>query len=555
MQFILEYLNQGLYAIIPFVVLLGVLVFVHELGHFLVARWCGVRVEVFSLGFGKKIFKFQRGPTTYAVSLIPLGGYVKMFGEQNGDIVQEHEKKESFSHKGVWSRIAIVSAGPLMNFFFAVVVFGIVSFLGEEHLQSRLGDVAASTAAYQSGLRSGDRIQKINNESVETWEELVEKLDSFRGHKVDFEVQREKTGAIETLSVEIQSKENTNPLATDSVQGSVEGLTQYSLGTTIGVQKTSPLGALGLRVGDRITKINNQEVSTWRSLEEALGQAHQASVLSLEIKDADDKKGNEVKNITVSTSLFRKPLSAESLGIESSEVYVGKVRPNSPAEKSGIQAGDRIASVNQKIVKKWEDVLNNIKSYDEKDPLKIEIHRAEAVLNLEVFPTMTTQMTALGTEEKRFTIGIEAWVNMATPHLTKKRVVNPILALGRGFKRTVDLSVMTVMSFVRLIQQKISHKNIGGVIAIGQAASEAFKIGLVYFLQMMGILSVNLFVLNLLPIPVLDGGHLLFYSIELIKGSPLSMSKMEMAQQVGLVLLLSLMVLSLFNDVTRVFGL
>ncbi|HPI40152.1 MAG TPA: RIP metalloprotease RseP [Pseudobdellovibrionaceae bacterium] len=563
MEFILEYLNQGVSAIIPFVILLGVLVFVHELGHFMVARWCGVRVEVFSLGFGKKIFQFKRGATTYAISIIPLGGYVKMFGEQNGDVVQESERHESFSHKNVWNRIAIVSAGPLMNFFFAVVVFGLIAFLGEEHLQSRLGDISKNTAAYAMGFRSGDLIQSINNEQVSTWEDVSEKLNLFRGLKVDFVVQRENTEpkldsnpkSIETISAEIQSIENLNPLSASSLVGEIEGLKQYSTGTTVGVAGGSPLKALGLKVGDQILKVNDQEVSTWRSLESSLAKAQNSSVISFEVRDVEDKKGTEVKNITVSSAIAEKELSLGGLGIESSETYVGKVRPNSPAEKAGIQSGDRISYVSGKKINQWEDVLNNIKAYDESGPLKIQLLREDSVLDVEVVPSMTTQMNQLGVEEKRFTIGIEAWVNVAKPELTKVRHLNPITALGRGLSRTSELSVMTVMSFVRLIQQKISHKNIGGVIAIGQAASEAFKVGLVYFLQMMGILSVNLFILNLLPIPVLDGGHLLFYTIELIKGSPLSMSKMEVAQQIGLVLLLSLMVLSLFNDVTRVFGL
>lgn len=555
MQFILEYLNQGIYAVIPFVILLGVLVFVHELGHFLVARMCGVRVEVFSLGFGKKIFKYKKGATTYAVSLIPLGGYVKMFGEQNGDVVQESEKQESFSHKNVWNRIAIVSAGPLMNFFFAIVIFGFVSFLGEEHLPSKLGDISETTEAYRSGFRSGDVVQKINNQEISTWEDLAENLSHFRGKKVNVTVQREMDGAVQSFDAEIKSVENLNPLSTNSFMGDIEGLTQYSAGTIIGVTANSPLRALGLKLGDQVLKVNEDKVSTWRALEEELQKAKKDSVLSLEVLDVEDKKGKETKNITISKAIVGGDLSLQALGIESSEVYVGKVRPKSPAEAAGILEGDRLSVIDGQKINKWIDVLNNIKNYSEKGPLKIKLIRGESIIDVDVTPSMTTQVTSLGSEEKRFTIGIEAWVNMSKPELIKKRYLNPFIALGRGFSRTSELSIMTVMSFVRMIQQKISHKNIGGVIAIGQAASEAFKVGLVYFLQMMGVLSVNLFVLNLLPIPVLDGGHLLFYTIELIKGSPLSMSKMEVAQQIGLVLLLSLMVLSLFNDVTRVFGL
>ncbi|WP_415061708.1 RIP metalloprotease RseP [Bdellovibrio sp.] len=555
---IFSYLHQGLSAIIPFVVLLGILIFVHELGHFLVARWCGVRVEVFSLGFGKKIFKFKKGDTTYALSLIPLGGYVKMFGEQNGDGISEEDRKFSFTHKNVWQRIAIVLAGPIMNFLFAIVVFFAVALIGEDAKTPVAGDVPAASPAYVAGFRSGDKIISINQKTITTWEDIQRSLSLKESHdlRLDIVVQREGDSQTASISMTAKAEPNPNVLSSYEFVANVEGLSPYSAGTTVGVLENSPLQALGLQTGDMITAVNGQKVSYWRQLEPLLAKLNAKETLTIDVMGL--REGDKVeKPITVTLAPLEsmKFYSLQSLGLESSELYLSKVIENSPAQAAGLHAMDRLLSINNVTLQKWEDVINNIKSFDGKNPVDITVRREGKLVNLKITPKMTTQMTPAGVEEKRYTIGIAPIANIATPELMLLRTSNIGAALIRGTQKTWDVSVMTVMSFVRLFQAKISPKNIGGVISIGQAASETFKIGISQFLQMMAIISVNLFVLNLLPIPVLDGGHLVFYVIELIKGAPLSMKKMEVAQQVGLAILMSLMIFALFNDFTRLLGL
>lgn len=558
MEILFSYLQQGLSAIIPFVVLLGILIFVHELGHFLVARWCGVRVEVFSLGFGKKLLKYKKGDTTYALSMIPLGGYVKMFGEQPGDHIAEEDKKVSFTHKTVWQRIAIVLAGPLMNFFFAILIFGFVAWNGEDAKRPLVGDIATNSAAYKAGFRSGDELLESNGTTLRSWEEFQRSLNLNENKNLPLHVQvkREGTGKIEELSFIAEVKSNPNILSRYDYVAEIEGLNPYSQGTTIGVSEKSPLYALGLRTGDTITMVNSQPVRYWRELVPMLSSLPAGQNLVIEAKgqregDAEPK----VFAITYAANSKMKSYSLENLQLESSELHLARVIDKSPADKAGLKAGDRITSINNTAVNEWEDVIAKIKSYDGKDPVQVTVRRGQENISLNIVPTMSSQMTANATEEKRYTIGIVPVVNMAEPLLTVVRTTNPVSALQRGVSHTWDISVMTVLSFVRLIENKISPKHIGGVISIGQAASETFKIGLTQFLQMMAIISVNLFILNLLPIPVLDGGHLVFYVIEAIKGAPVSLRKMEMAQQVGLVLLMSLMVFALFNDFSRLLGL
>lgn len=555
---LLNFLHQGLSAIVPFVVLLGVLIFIHELGHFLVARWCGVRVEVFSLGFGKKILKYKKGDTTYALSIIPLGGYVKMFGEQPGDHISEEDKKYSFTHKNVWQRIAVVLAGPLMNFFFAIFIFFSVAMIGEDAKTPVLGDVPVKSAAYNAGFRSGDRLVSVNNKPINTWEDFQRVLNQKenRDLHLDAVVLHEGSKEQTKVSVDAKSEPNPNVLSSYDYVANVDGLSPMSAGTTVGVQNTSPLYAMGLRTGDTLTAINGQKITYWRELEPLFAKLSPKETLTLEVLGVREGDKTE-KPITITMAPIEsiKSYSMQSLGLESSELYLSKVIPESPAAAAGLREMDRLVSINNITLTKWEDVLNNIRSFDGKNPVSLSVLRDGQTINLKITPKMTTQMTANGAEEKRYTIGIAPVVNLANPELMTVKMTNPIDALVRGTQRTWEVSVMTVMSFVRLFEAKISPKNIGGVLSIGQAASETFKIGMTQFLQMMAIISVNLFILNLLPVPVLDGGHLVFYVIELVKGAPLSMRKMEVAQQVGLALLMSLMIFALFNDFTRLLGL
>ncbi len=555
---IFSYLQQGLSAIIPFIVLLGILIFVHELGHFLVARWCGVRVEVFSLGFGKKLLKFKKGDTTYALSLIPLGGYVKMYGEQPGSNIPEEEKKFSFTHKNVWQRIAVVLAGPLMNFFFAVVIFFAISLLGEDAKSPIIGDIHPNTPAYTAGLRSGDRIVSVNQKNIVTWDDVQKSLSLKESQDLHVElvVQREGTAETATVSTTAKAEPNPNVLSSYEYMANIEGLNIYSAGTTVGVLNNSPLQALGLKTGDTITSINGKKVTHWRQLEPTLATLSTKEPLTLEVLGLRDGDRSE-KSITVTLAPLEslQTFSLANLGLESSELYLSKVIEDSPAAAAGLRSMDRLVSINNVKLTKWEDVISNIKSFDGKAPVALEVLRDGKIVSLNITPKMTTQMTAGGTEEKRYTIGIAPIANIAMPDLMVVRTTNPAQALVRGVEKTWDVTVMTVMSFVRLFQAKISPKNIGGVISIGQAASETFKIGITQFLQMMAIISVNLFILNLMPVPVLDGGHFVFYIIEVVKGAPLSMKKMELAQQVGLALLMSLMIFALFNDFTRILGL
>lgn len=552
MEMIFGFLQSGLSALIPFVVLLGLLIFVHELGHFLVAKYFGVRVEVFSLGFGKKILQYKRGDTVYAISLIPLGGYVKMYGDEINAQISEDQKKFAFTHKPVGQRIAVVLAGPLMNFFFAILLFFSVALIGEQVRAPRAGDISPETTAFQMGFRSGDKIIRAGGQEVRTWDEFVQLMTKNHGQSLQVDVQRE--GADQAVSIQATPKliPNPNILSTESSIGDIDGLSVMSKASVVGVRAGSPAEKAGLKTGDLIKSVSGTPVKHFRDLEN-LFVSLQEKPIALEVERFPSAESSSSEKLNLQIPAMRIS-SLSALGLESSELYLAKVLDDSPAQAAGLKEGDRILQVNGVAPRKWEDVLESVKSFKGEGSIAFAVDRNGQTQKFEITPRMTSQMNQQGGEDKRFTVGIVPWVLPAAADTTTLKSDSVGSAFARGIQKTNEITQMTVVSFVRLFEAKISPKSIGGVISIGQAASETFKMGVTQFLQMMAIISINLFILNLLPIPVLDGGHLLFYTIEAIKGAPVSMRKMEIAQQIGLVVLMSLMVFALFNDFSRLLG-
>jgi len=548
-------LSQAFDNIVPFVVLLGILVFVHELGHFLVARFCGVRVEVFSLGFGKKLLSHKRGDTTYCLSLIPLGGYVKMFGEQGStQDFTDDDKKFSFTHKTVWQRIAIVLAGPLMNFFFAVIVFGFISFKGEETRSARIADIQPSSVADAAGLKAQDKILQVSGQTVRSYEEFQKKLNQFQNSNVGLTVQQD--GQPERkITVAVGSVKNPNLFTTSSMIANIDGVLPYAKGTLIAVKFDSLAYRVGLRTGDEILKINNQKIIGWTALDHLISnQSIQIEVERSSPNEKNTNKFSEKKEKVIFNSQIEPTLNIKTLidfGIEHPDVYLDQVVVGSPAEAAGLLKYDKILMIDGQKISAWDDVLQKIKSYSGAEAVTMTLLRDGTEVTKKLTPKMTSQMTLQGQEDRRYTVGIMSMVNIAMPEVITIAEKNPIFALAKGVQRSCDISVMTVMSFVRLFQGEVSHKNIGGMISIGKAAKDSYQMGFQAYLMTMGILSISLFILNLLPVPVLDGGHLVFYIVEIIKGSPLSLKKIEMAHQVGFALLMGLMVLALFNDFTK----
>ena len=438
-------------TILAAVVVLGVLIFFHELGHFLVAKRAKVGVLKFSLGFGPKIVGVKRGETEYLLSALPLGGYVKMIGEDPGDESPEAaDPARSFSKKGVGTRSLIILAGPVANLILPVLIFwGIFTFVG----QSYFLPVAGSPEKDSPAAAAGDRIRAIDLPSIERWDEIETALRASGGRPLNLSVLHDGR----TADVRVEPR----------------------------TEKTRD--------------IFGQEVEVW--------------------------------------DLGLHPLVS---------TRIGQVLPGQVAQQAGIRGGDRVVAVDGTPVGEWDRLAKIIHGSPGK-PLTLTIEREGQRQDIQVIPRATKQQGTAGEEE----IGLIGIGPAPESHL---RRLNPVSAAWAGVTKTVDLSVLVVTGFVKLIQAKISPKTIGGPILIAQMAGEVAQRGLVELLSFTALLSINLAILNLLPVPILDGGHLLFSLIEWLRGKPVSLRKREIAQQVGMVLLVALMVFAFYNDIFRWLG-
>lgn len=541
----------------PFFILLGILIFVHELGHFLVAKFFGVRVETFSLGFGKKIFSFKRGDTVYALSLIPLGGYVKMFGDDPSADIPAQEIKYAFLRKPIPQRFAIVLAGPMMNLFFAVFVFSLIVGIGEYVPGPYTGDVAVESKAYEVGFRPGDKILSVGGEATPTWSLVQKKIEGAAGTAVPVTLSRQGEEQPIQFDVPVGYGENENPFSMNRQTGQIAGLTQDSRATLVGVSDPkSPAAVAGIQSMTLVTTVGGEKIAYWRDLGSMIraAAARGATTIEMQLRDlekSDKADSVQTYQVAIPSGWDDKTDMALWLGFEPAELYVYQVKKGSPADIAGLLAKDRVVRIGETKVRAWSDVLAQVKTFSTtSEGLEFTVLRGGEEKQFKIKPEMTTLMTSKGQEEHRFTIGIVSGFFPAGPDTVFFRISNPLLMLEHGVKETVYWTEFVVMSLVRLVQGEVSAKNIGGVITIGRVAAHSFAAGLSTFMRMMGLISINLFLLNLLPIPVLDGGHLVFYTIEALRGAPLSMRKMELAQQVGLMLLMLLMAFAFFNDLS-----
>ena len=515
----------------PFIILLGVLIFIHELGHFMIARWCNVKVEVFSLGFGPKILKYRKGETLYCLSLIPLGGYVKMFGDNPLETIPKSQQSRGFLYKKVPQKLAIAFGGPLMNLLFTLVAFFALGIVGVSSLSSYIGDVKKDTVAYKKGFRSGDKILSINGQPIHYWKEIFKKIRDNSQKTFSFQVQN-NLGRKKTLQISTALKKNENIFETKNRVGHIEGLTPLSQSSHVGVVSQSKSYKLGFRTFDEITHVNGIKIKYWRELESVVRNQKKSLTFKL-------KRGKQEIQIKTS-SIF----NLKKFGLESPQLYIYKVGPRTPAAEAGLQKGDRLVSINRKQIFSWEEVLKSVQSYSEGSPFLIQYRRNRKLLTSSIKPE---KMIVEGQLTERFMIGIGSGLFQTFPdEITQK--FSPLQAVVYSGEQTKHWLGVITIGLVRLAQGRVSFRTMGGPVAIGRVAHTSFQKGFTSFIWIMALISLNLFFFNLLPIPLLDGGHILFFTIEGLIGRPLDTRKLLVAHQIGLFLLLSFFGVVLFND-------
>lgn len=537
MEWIIEFFKYFL----PFSLLLGTLVFIHELGHYLAARYFKVRVEVFSLGFGPKLLGYKWGETYYCISLIPLGGYVKMFGDNPKQEIKGEDRKAAFLCQKPGPKSIIALAGPLMNLFIAVILFAFVGGIGRESIPPYLGDMSSESLAYQSGLRPGDLILTVNEQPVSYWRDVQKWVQKNPGAPLVFQIQRQD----EKKNIQVTPKKLKNQSLSILANfiGSIEGMTAASQSAHIGVKDTSSLAYQhGLRTFDEIKSIHSIDTAHWRELEQAV-QSLPENLSALNIKVQRDEE-----LISIQLPLSSSSFNLAQAGIEKTNLYVDRVKKGSPAYKAGLLRGDRILSIEGKVLKNWTE-LSQFISQQESSRFSVVVVRdgVEKRISMQTEPMPIIHED--GSLEHRHMIGVASAHYISFPKTMRVSLYNPFRALWYGVQETVKWIGVTGKVLYKLISGSISHRVLGGPISIAKAAKNSFSQSVVHFLSVMAIISVNLFLMNLLPIPILDGGHLLLFIIESIRGSALSVRKQEFVQTIGLAVVLFFIALTIVNDI------
>ncbi len=441
---------------VAFIVAIALLIAVHEYGHFIVARKLGVRVEKFSVGFGPGLFSWHSrdGEVEYVIAAIPLGGYVKMLGE-NPDPEQdemlatlpEAEQARAFARQPVWKRAAIAAAGPLFNFVFAIVVYMAIAWIGQPVTPAVVGHVTAGSLAERAGITTGDRIVAANGQKIHAWQQLEEQLRDAAGDDAMLRIERDTQVMTVNMHIPLPEKD---VLLTNMASD-----------------------VLGFSAGER--------------------------------------------------------------------VFANAIVKDSPAARGGLKKGDEIVQVDNHTVDDARMLVRYIESHAGQ-PIILGVLRDGLRMNLTVTPHAVGQ-PAVGR------MGVHlAMRSMQQPVIYRMGVAEGI---SYGFSRSWEMTSLTVEVLAKMVVNAISPSNIGGPIAIAQMAGKTAEVGLVPYLLFLALISINLGVLNLLPVPILDGGHLAYLSLEALRGKPLSPAMMEKTQIVGVLLIAALMVFAFYNDIAR----
>jgi regulator of sigma E protease len=537
-----------------FIVLVGVLVFVHELGHLVWAKYFGVRVLKVSLGFGPRLAGFRRGETEYVISALPLGGYVRMLGENPWDDVRPKDADRSFANLNLFRRFVIVLAGPLMNLVFPILLYFVV-FLGDDQLTpATIGTVFPARPA-DGKLMPGDVITAIDDEEVTTFYGMSRIIEDNPGKALRLKIRRNDAELEHTITPVRSQKEG--PLELNEEVGRIGVMPHHPLAVIGVTSPSSPAGAARLRTFDTIVAAAGRPITRFVDLEHALrdNQGSLVPITFLRRVPIHEALGGlvelEVYDPRV-TTLTPEPGRGSGLaraGIESSDLYVSDVTAGSPEHRAGLLPGDRLVSFDGAPVRLWATFAEDVRAERGKRHTLV-FRRGDVEHTAGLQFTHLRGVTDLGQRFDHYATKMKHWV----PTTLDASVDNPepiSYALREAVRSTADVVQLTLYSVVRLFQGRLTIKSIGGPITVFEVAGTAAQQGALNYLTVMAFISINLGLINLLPIPLLDGGHLLFFLIEGVARRPISVRVREYAHLAGLAFLLGIMILAFKNDIER----
>jgi len=537
--------------LLAFVVLLSVLIFVHELGHFLVAKACGVRVLKFCLGFGPPVrlgrlrLAWKRGHTEYAIAWFPLGGFVKMLGE-NPDEQDDPEARahpsEALGSKPLWQKLAIVFAGPAMNLMLPIAVFMGTLFVGMPRPAAVVGSVEAGSPAERAGIEPGDRIVSVAGQPVGWWGEVEESVRSRPGGELALELER--AGERRSLALPLESRSSLDEFGTAEAVG-YSGLGHRRPRAMLGVAEAdSPAHAAGLRSGDRVAAVAGEPVEDWNEFARAYAAAPAGGrVATLVLRGPEDAPERIALEVPTLGHLG-------SLGVLPANVLVSGVSPESAAERAGIRPGDLVLAVDGAPVTSFQSFAETVRASGGK-PLDVVYARDGAARRVEIQPELRTVEVGPGLEETRYLVGITAAPATLPGALAIDRERNPAVALPRAVEMTVSITGTFLRGLGKIVTGEVSRNQVAGPIGIATIAGSSWQQGWETYLSTLVLISINLGILNLLPIPILDGGQAVLFLVEGVKRSPLSLRTRLAVQQIGLTVLALLMGMAFWNDLSR----
>ncbi|MFL5355247.1 RIP metalloprotease RseP [Archangium sp.] len=538
-----------------FILLLGVLITVHELGHFLVAKACGVKVVRFSIGFGPKLFGFTKGDTEYQVAALPLGGYVKMAGDSPYEELTPEEAERGFLNAAPWKRALIVAAGPFFSLAFPVLVYFFVFVGPHEATSTRVGYVDPAMPAAAAGIRPGDRIVAVDGEKVRTFPELPEAFVGRFDRPVPLTIERD--GKQQIINVTPRKIIDSSPI--NSVERGQIGIQPDRKPAVVGVPPGSPAAQAGLQSFDRILALNGTSIPDEGALLEQLEKLPEGTALELTVQRSQRvEAGTVVGQVPSVTQVKLSRLQGEgfaALGAEPADLYVATLFPGSAAEKAGIRMGDRLVSFNGEPLRSFNVLAGELSKLKEQSFKLTWRSAADGQEHTGALAQHTwTTKDRLGQESSRLELGVRPW-RPSLAEVSPADTVTVHVSIPEALSQSVAIVPRIVWQMVKVIGRiatgQMSTKTLGGPVMMYQLASESAEQGMDTFLNLMAIISINLGVMNLLPIPILDGFGLLSAIWEGIRRRPISMRVREMANVVGIVLLVALMVMAFYNDVTR----
>jgi regulator of sigma E protease len=447
-----------LYTLAAFVVALGLLIVVHEFGHYLVARLCGVKVTRFSVGFGRPLWvrRLGRDQTEWVVAAVPLGGYVKMVDEREGPVAAS-DLPRAFNRQGVWRRIAIVCAGPAANFLLAIALYWVLFLAGIQEAKPVLGAPDPGTPAAAAGVERGDLVRSVNGQSTTSWGDVRWRL----------------------LELALERRDATLEVLED-------------------------------------------------------GRTIRSRTLDLASLEAPDLESDFLVKLGLRLD---RPLVPP---------VIDTLTAGGPAEQAGLRPGDRILSIDGEPIDSWSALVRKVRA-SPGQALRVRIQGATGEREVTLVPESVARGDAT---YGRIGAGSRVDPDLMRDYLVEVRYP-PVEALGRATAKTWEMSVFSLRMLWRMVTGSVSWRNLSGPVTIADYAGQSAQLGLAPYLAFLALISISLGVLNLLPIPMLDGGHLMYYSVEILKGSPVSDRVMELGQRIGLTLLLCLMAFAFYNDINR----